>query len=322
MFPWGDNRRFNSFTGYINRSFGGRIQKLTIDAGFTCPNRDGTVGLGGCTFCNNDSFNPSYCNPNKSVSQQIKEGIEFHAFRYRRVDKFLAYFQAYSNTYAPLETLKKLYEEALSFPQVIGLAIGTRPDCIDSEKLDYLASLAKTHHISVEYGVESCSNETLKQINRGHTFEKSVWAINETAKRGLNVGAHFILGLPGETDAQLIDQVKQINQLPLTTIKFHQLQVVKGTALANDFVKNPDKFSFFTKEEYFDLLVRIIERLSPKIVVERFIGEASLKSLIAPNWGKLRTDQLLILFEKLLEERDTWQGKKHINLAPGNGTPV
>jgi hypothetical protein len=309
MYPWGDNRRFNSFANYIKKTFGGRVQKLTLDAGFTCPNRDGTVGVGGCTYCNNDSFNPSYCSPTKSISQQIAEGIEFHAFRYRRVEKFIAYFQAYSNTYAPLAKLKELYQDALSYPNVVGLSIGTRPDCVDEEKLDYLASLAKSYHISVEYGVESCSNATLNAINRGHTFEQSEYAIEQSAKRGLNVGAHFILGLPGESTDQLITQTETIGKLPLTTIKFHQLQIVRNTAMANEYAQNPDKFKFFSIDEYLDLLVTIVERLNPSIVIERFTGEASPATLIAPNWGKLRTDQLLVKLERLLEKNDTWQGK-------------
>lgn len=309
MFAWGDNRRFNSYAGYIKRKFGGRVQKLTIDAGFTCPNRDGTIGTGGCTFCNNNSFNPSYCSPQKTISQQLAEGMEFHAFRYRRVVKFLAYFQAYSNTYDSIERLNELYTEALSYPNVTGLVIGTRPDCVDGAKLDFLADLSKKYYVSVEYGVESCYNSTLARINRGHTFEKSVWAIEETVRRGLNVGAHFILGLPGETEHDLISQIDIISKLPLTTIKFHQLQVVKDTTMALEFAQNPDAFKFFTVDEYLDLLVKIIERLNPRIVIERFTGEASPQTLIAPSWGKLRTDQLLVKLEKLLEENNTWQGK-------------
>ncbi len=309
MYPWGDNRRFNSYAGYIRRKFGGRIQKLTLDAGFTCPNRDGTIGTGGCSYCNNDSFNPSYCSPEKSIKQQLAEGVEFHAFRYRRVVKFLAYFQAYSNTYASVERLQELYSVALSYPNVTGLVIGTRPDCVDEEKLDYLASLAKNHYVSVEYGVESCNDITLERINRGHTFEKSLWAIDQTVIRGLNVGAHFILGLPGESVEDIIAQTKIISKLPLTTIKFHQLQIVKDTLMAKEFASNPNEFNFFTVDQYLELIVQIIERLNPNIVIERFTGEASPKTLIAPFWGKLRTDQLLVKLEKLLEEKETWQGK-------------
>ncbi|MDD4383801.1 MAG: TIGR01212 family radical SAM protein [Bacteroidales bacterium] len=309
MFEWGDNRRFNSYTNYIKRKFGSRVQKLTIDAGFTCPNRDGTISIGGCTYCNNNSFNPSYCKPEKSIIQQLDEGIEFHAFRYRRAERFLAYFQAYSNTYASLEQLKLLFSKALSHPKITGIIVGTRPDCVDSEKLDYLAELSRKYYVSIEYGVESFQNKTLERINRGHTYEKSVWAIEETAKRGLDVSAHFILGLPGESKAELIEQTKEINKLPITTIKFHQLQVVKNTAMAKDYAGNPETFNLFTLDEYLDLMAKIIERLNPRIVVERFTSEVPPQFLIAPNWGKLRADQVLIMFEKLLEDRDTWQGK-------------
>jgi hypothetical protein len=315
MYTWGDNRRFNSYAGYIKKKFGGRVQKLTIDAGFTCPNRDGSIGTGGCTYCNNNSFNPSYCTPQKSITQQLAEGVEFHAFRYRRVVKFLAYFQAYSNTYGSIRKLQELYNEALSYPNVAGLVIGTRPDCVDIEKLDYLAKIAESYYVSIEYGVESVFNETLNRINRGHSFEKSVWAIEETAKRGLNVGAHFIIGLPGETEIDHVNQVDTINKLPLTTIKFHQLQIVKDTAMELEYNQNPNAFKFYTVDEYLELLVKIIERLNPKIVIERFTGEASPQTLIAPIWGKFRTDQLLIKLEALLEKKDTWQGKLYEDIS-------
>lgn len=309
MYTWGDNRRFNSYTSYIKRKFGARIQKLTVDAGFTCPNRDGTLGVGGCTYCNNDSFNPSYCSPHKSITVQLSEGIEFHQFRYRRAKNYLAYFQAYSNTYAPLNKLEELYNDALSFPNIMGLVIGTRPDCVDIEKLDYLSDLAKKYYISIEFGVESCNNNTLMRINRGHTFEKSEWAITEAAKRGLNVGAHLIIGLPGESKNDILKQIDAINSLPLTSIKFHQLQIIKNTQMALDYANRKDAFSLFTMDGYLELMVDIIERLNPELVIERFSGEAHPTTLIAPHWGKFRHDQLLQKFEKLLEERNAWQGK-------------
>lgn len=309
IYPWGDERRFNSYSRYIKRTFGGRVQKLTIDAGFTCPNRDGSVGTGGCSFCNNDSFNPSYCTPQKTIKQQLKEGIEFHTVRYRRAEKYLAYFQAFSNTYAPLERLKEIYEQALTFPDVIGIVVGTRPDCVDDDKLNYFHELSKKYYLSIEYGVETCSNDTLKRINRGHNFEKSVWAIEQTAIRNIKVGAHFIVGLPGEDREYLLEQINTINRLPITTIKFHQLQIVKDTKMASEYEQHPDSFHFYTVDEYLILLSEMIERLSPNIVVERLTGEASPRTLIAPEWGKLRTDQLLVKFEGLLAERDTWQGK-------------
>lgn len=309
MYYWGDNRRFNSYAGYIKRKFGGRVQKLTLDAGFSCPNRDGTISVGGCAYCNNSSFNPSYCSPQKSITQQLDEGIDFHTFRYRRVEKFFAYFQAFTNTYGSLGKLKELYGEALAHDKVQGIVIGTRPDCIDDEKLDYLAGLSKDYYVSVEYGVESCNNQTLIRINRGHTFEKSVWAIEETARRGLNVGAHFILGLPGEKRDELVSQTNTISKLPLTTIKFHQLQIVKDTTFALDYQEDPSKFNFYSMDEYLELMAEIVERLNPNFVVERFTGEASPRTLIAPIWGKYRSDQLLQKFENLLEQKDTWQGK-------------
>lgn len=313
MFDWGDNRRFNSYAGYIKRRFGQRVQKLTIDAGFTCPNRDGTLAKGGCTYCNNSSFNPSYCEPEKPIIQQLEEGIQFHAFRYRRADHFLAYFQAFSNTYAPLSELKRIYGEALLHPKVSGIILGTRPDCVDEEKLDYLATLNKNHYVAIEFGVESTNNQTLRRINRGHGYEKSVWAIEEAAKRGLDVGAHFIIGLPGEKKEDILAQVSMINKLPLTTIKFHQLQIVKNTVMAAEYTKNPADFTLFDREEYLELIMRMLERLNPAIVVERFTSEVPPDYLIAPIWGKERADQILVEFEKMLEENDTWQGKHYTN---------
>ncbi|MEY1637913.1 TIGR01212 family radical SAM protein [Tenuifilum osseticum] len=309
VYPWGDTRRYNSYSGYFKREFGGRVQKLTIDAGFTCPNRDGTVGLGGCTYCNNDAFNPSYCTPQKSITQQIEEGIEFHAVRYRRADRYLAYFQAYSNTYAPLEKLRALYSEALSHPKIIGLVIGTRPDCVDEAKLDYFQQLNSKYYIALEYGVESCYNRTLQLINRGHTFEQSVWAINETSKRGIRVGAHFIFGLPGETQEQMLAEADIISKLPLHTVKFHQLQIIKGTIMEQQYTTNPEWFMLFSMDEYFNFLADFIERLNPNFVIERFTGEAPPRYLAVPPWGNLRTDQLMIAFENVLEKRDTWQGR-------------
>ncbi len=309
LYTWGDTRRFNSYAGYMKRTFGGRVQKLTVDAGFTCPNRDGRVGVGGCTFCNNASFSPGYCIPEKSVIQQINEGITFHEVRYRRAEKYMVYFQAYSNTYAPLDYLMSLYEEALSHPKVVGIAIGTRPDCVDEAKLDYLAHLSEKFYVNLEFGVESCSNKTLKHINRGHTFEQSVWAIKESAKRNLNVGTHFIIGLPGENESDIFAMVNEINRLPISSVKFHQLQVIAGTAMATEYGHSPESFNFYTLDGYLELMVRIVERLRPTIVFERFTGEARPETLIAPIWGKLRNDQVLVKFEKLLEEQNTWQGR-------------
>ncbi len=309
-YPWGDSRRYNTYSGYFRRTFGGRVQKLTIDAGFTCPNRDGTVGTGGCTYCNNDAFNPSYCSAVKPILQQVEEGIEFHANRYRRAESFLAYFQAFSNTHAPLEKLKEIYAQALAHPKVIGLVIGTRPDCIDEAKLDYFAELAQNRYVIVEYGIESCHNQTLERINRGHTYEQAEWAIRETAKRGIRTGAHLIFGLPGESREEMLSQAAIISRLPLDTVKFHQLQIVKDTAMEKEFIAHPEQFHLFELEEYLSFLANFLEQLNPNIVVERFVNEVPPWFLVAPIWGNYRADQLGIMFEKLLEARNTWQGKE------------
>lgn len=309
VYPWGHERRFNAYSNYFRSIYGARVQKVSIDAGFTCPNRDGTKAYGGCSYCNNDAFNPSYCLPEKSVSQQIEEGIEFHKWRYTEAVSYLAYFQAFSNTYASLETLRKLYEEALSYPGVIGLIIGTRPDCIDDEKLAYIKELSGKGYIAVEYGIESCYNKTLLRINRGHSFEDAVSAVEKTAALGINTGAHFILGLPGETREEMLNQAEIISSLPLKTVKFHQLQIFKETTMEKEFHDNPADFELFTWEEYLDFFISFLERLNPAIVVERFTGEAPVRFLTGMGWGKKRTDQIVSLFEKRLEELDTWQGR-------------
>ncbi|MDO9580814.1 MAG: TIGR01212 family radical SAM protein, partial [Bacteroidales bacterium] len=301
-YPWGHERRFNAYSNYFRTIYGARVQKVSIDAGFTCPNRDGTVGYGGCTYCNNDAFNPSYCIPAKSVSQQIEEGIEFHRRRYREAVSYLAYFQAYSNTYDSLDKLKKLYEEALSYPGVIGLIIGTRPDCIDDEKLEYLKELSMKYYLAVEYGIETCNNKTLKRINRGHSYEDAVIAVERTAALGIITGAHFIFGLPGETREEMLNQSSVISRLPLKTVKFHQLQIIKGTTMEKEFQHNPVEFELFTWEEYLDFFVRFLERLNPAFVVERFTGEAPPRFLTGEGWGKKRTDQIVNLIEKRLED--------------------
>jgi uncharacterized protein len=308
-YPWGHHRRYNNYAEYFRLQLGERVQKVTIDAGFSCPNRDGSKGRGGCTFCNNDGFNPSYNQPHKTITQQITEGVEFHANRYRNAGKFLAYFQAYSNTYKPLPELKKLYEEALAQPSVMGLVIGTRPDCIDAEKLDYFAELAQKHYITVEYGIESCYNRTLERVNRCHTFEEGVWAIEETAKRGIKTGAHFILGFPGETREDMLNGIQIINKLPIDNIKFHQLQILRNTAMATEYELYPENFSFFERDEYIDFFISILEQLNPAFVVERFAAEVPPRFLLSPNWGMVRNFQLLQMLEKRLEVLDTWQGR-------------
>lgn len=315
-YAWGDSRRFNSYSGYFRRIFGGRVQKLSIDAGFSCPNRDGKLNTGGCTFCNNNAFNPSYCMPEKSISQQLEEGITFHEWRYKKSGRYLAYFQAYSNTYAPLEVLKERYQEALSHPQVVGLVIGTRPDCVDEDKLNYIATLAQEHFVAVEYGIESCYDETLKRVHRGHSFAQTRWAIEQTAKRGIHVGGHMIMGLPGESNALLMQQATLINQLPLNTLKLHQLQILKGSLMEEDYKLHPENYRSFELEEYIRLVADFLEILNPEISMERFAGEVPPRFQAAPerSWRRadgrlIRNEEIPVLVENELKRRDSWQGK-------------
>ena len=247
-YSWRHDRRYNDFPTYFRNEFSERIQKVSIDAGFTCPNRDGTKGTGGCTYCNNKTFKPTYCNLATSVSDQIQKGVDFFAKKYKSM-RFLAYFQAYTNTYAPLENLKVIYEEALSHPKIVGLVVSTRPDAVSEELLDYFKGLSQRVYIMLEFGVESHLDRTLQAINRGHTFTESVWALKETAKRGINNCAHMILGLPGENRDELLEQSKVISQLPVKNLKLHQLQIHKGTVLAKHYDENPNDFNLYTAEE-------------------------------------------------------------------------
>ena len=326
-FPEG--KRYNSFVGYFRRKYGERLQKIVLDAGFTCPNRDGKVGRGGCTYCDNAAFHPSYSTSGKSLHQQMDEGIGFHKVRYRTTEHYLAYFQSYSNTYAPLERLRELYEEALSHPSVVGIVIGTRPDCVDEQKLDYLAQLASSPFppsvssdmgdapskpfaspiVIVEYGIESCYDRTLERINRGHDFETARRAVHMTAERGIDVGAHFILGLPGETRQMMLDACSLINALPLRSVKFHQLQIVKGTRMEKEYAQCPQDFERFSLDGYLDFFTDMLERLRPDLCIERFAGEVPPRFVNETPWGLIRNTELLRLLDQRLEQRDTWQGR-------------
>lgn len=308
-YPWGDRRRFNSYSGYFRGLFGTRVQKLSVNAGFTCPNRDGTISSGGCTFCNNEAFCPSYCDPAKGIARQLHEGIEFHRNRYRSADRYLAYFQSFSNTHAPLDRLKEVCCEASSVEGIAGIILGTRPDCVDAEKLDYFAGLARERFIAIEYGIESCYDSTLLAVNRGHDFRCSEEAVAETKKRGIHTGAHFILGLPGETKDMMLAQAEAINRLGPDTVKFHQLQIFKNTPMEAEYHADPSKFHFFALDEYLDFFIDLLERLDPAIVIERFAGEAPPRFRTGPDWGNIRNEQLLAMLEKRLEERDTFQGR-------------
>ena len=304
--------RYNELSVWFTKIFPFKVQKISLNAGFTCPNRDGSVGYGGCTYCNNQTFNPAYCRTEKSVTEQLEEGKQFFARKYPDM-KYLAYFQAYTNTYGELQELKRKYEEALQVPDVVGIVIGTRPDCMPDELLDYLEELNRRTFLIVEYGVESTDNGTLKRINRGHTFEVAEEAIRRTAERGIRVGAHIILGLPGETREMLIRQAGILSTLPLTTLKLHQLQLIKGTRMAAEYAENPTDFHLYTADEYIDLAIDYVEHLRPDIVLERFVSQSPKELLIAPDWG-LKNHEFTDKVKKLMRERDSFQGKKYIQI--------
>lgn len=302
---------YNDLSGFFAKHFPYKVQKISINAGFTCPNRDGTAGYGGCTYCNNQTFNPAYCHTEKSVTQQLEEGKVFFAKKYPEM-KYLAYFQAYTNTYGGLEELKRKYEEALQVEGVVGLVIGTRPDCMPDALLDYLAELASRTFLLVEYGIESVHDDTLQRINRGHTFSASVDAIRRTAARGIPVGGHVILGLPGDDRDRLMQQAETLSALPLTTLKLHQLQIIKGTRMAMEFERHPETFQLYTVDAYVDLVIDYLEHLRPDIVLERFISQSPKELLLAPDWG-VKNYQFTDKVKKRMKERNAWQGKYYKN---------
>lgn len=320
FFPEG--KRYNTFVGYYRRQYGERLQKLVIDAGFTCPNRDGTVGRGGCSFCDNAAFHPSYSTSGKSIAEQIDDGIEFHQVRYRNTKHYLAYFQSYSNTYAPVSRLRELYLAALTHPKIVGIVVGTRPDCVDEEKLDFLAGLkageglGDWHRdgfehpvVKVEYGIESCYDETLLRVGRGHDVAVAEKAVRMSAERGLEPGAHFILGLPGETREMLLGQCRFISSMPLHSVKFHQLQIVKGTRMEKEFAQVPQDFLRLSLPDYLDMVIDILERLRPDLYIERVAGEVPPRFVNETQWGLIRNFQILHLLDERLSERNTWQGR-------------
>lgn len=296
---------YNDYGTWIRRQFPYRVQKISIDAGFTCPNRDGRISTGGCIYCDNRTFNPSYCQRRHSVTEQLEEGKRFFAHKYPDM-KYLAYFQAFTNTYAPLAQLKSLYEEALSVPDIVGIVIGTRPDCMPDELLDYLVELNERTFVLVEYGVESTNDDTLLRINRGHTFQQSCDAIERTHQRGLLTGAHIILGLPGEDAAESLRQAPIISGLPIDILKIHQMQIIRGTRLAELYAAEP--FHIYTVDEYIHLIAGYIQRLRPDMVLERFVSQSPKNLLIAPHWG-LKNYEFTNLLANHLRAHNIRQGQ-------------
>lgn len=299
------NFLYNSYGKYLQEKFGTRVHKVSVHAGFTCPNRDGTVARGGCTYCNIVSFTPESARPKYSVRDQIDAGIAFLKKRFA-AEKFIVYFQPYSNTYAPVGHLETLYCDALTHPDVIGLSIGTRPDCIDDEKLQMLAALARETFVGLEYGIESVYDETLRLINRGHDFACTANAIRRTQDFGLPVSGHTILGFPNETEAQMLASTAVINALKPEALKIHHLHVVKHTELARQFAEQP--FHVYAFEEWKDLVIRYLERLAPEIIIERLYGEAPRDLLIAPRWNRTK-DEILGEIETEMRRRGTYQGR-------------
>ena len=300
------------FPTFLRRFFPFKVQKISLNAGFTCPNRDGTKGYGGCTYCNNQTFNPDYCRTEKSIATQLEEGKCFFAHKYPQM-KYLAYFQAYTNTYAGLEDLKRRYEEALEVDDVVGLVIGTRPDCMPDTLLDYLARLSERTFVLVEYGIESTLDGTLRRINRGHTWADTVDAVCRTHAHGLLCGGHVILGLPGETREDIWSQAGDVSSLPLDTLKLHQLQLIRGTRMAREWEERPQDFHLFGVEEYLDTVVGYIERLRPDIVLERFLSQSPRELLLAPDWG-LKNYEFTHRLQKKMREAGAYQGKKYMDM--------
>ncbi|MBP8992943.1 MAG: TIGR01212 family radical SAM protein [Bacteroidales bacterium] len=299
--PW------NDYSSYIKRIFGIRVQKISIDAGFTCPNRDGKISRGACFYCTNESFSPFYCTPKLSVTEQLQKGIEFFSKKYK-TQKYLAYFQSYTNTYGKVEDLKKLYLEALAVEGVIGLVIATRPDCIDEEIMKMLKEISKDKYLSIEYGAESTKNETLNFINRGHSWEQTIKAVELANNFQINCGLHFIIGLPGEDKTDFLNHAKKISKLNIQTLKIHQMQVLKKTKLADVYKESPELFYNLNLENYLDLMAEFLSYLNPNVVVERFTSESPKEMIIYPNWQGKKNFEISHMLEKKMNERKITQG--------------
>ncbi len=302
---------YNDFPSFLKRFFSYKVQKISINAGFTCPNRDGTVGLGGCTYCNNQTFSPAYCKTNKTITQQLEEGKCFFAHKYPSM-KYLAYFQSYTNTYDSFEILKAKYEEALSVRDVVGLVIGTRPDCVSDELLAYLGELSKNQFVLVEYGIETTSDKTLQRVNRGHSFDAVINAVQQTSQYGILTGGHVILGLPGETEDIILSQPEILSKLPLNILKLHQLQIIKGTRMEKEYIASPQDFHISTLEVYLDLVIEYLKRLRPDMVVERFISQSPQELILAPDWG-IRNYEFTMMLMKKMKEKEAYQGQLYTN---------
>ena len=310
--PQFNGHRYHLYNDWAKNEYGGRLQKVSIDAGFTCPNRDGSLGVGGCSFCNNEGFSPSYLREERNIGKQIDIGIEFMRRRYPKTKGFLAYFQSYSNTYDDLEQLKKNYGLALAHPEISGLVVGTRPDCLPEETLDYLAELSTHMRVELEIGIESCNDAVLRECLRGHDFTCTQEAIQRAAQRGLFITGHLLLGLPLETRSSLIDGAKALAKLPFDALKFHQLQIVRGTRLANQYRTTPESIQLLNPDGYLDAVIDVLEYLPPRIKIQRLGSEVPPNVLVSPDWG-MRLHKFPARLEERLQTRDSWQGKLFVD---------
>ena len=299
------NKRYNDLNSYFRSIFGCRVQKITIDAGLSCPNRDGKISTGGCIYCNTRGSGTGAHAKGQSVTDQIIAGKKALSKRYK-AKKFIAYFQSFTNTYAPLDTLKSLYEEALAIDDVIGLSIGTRPDCVDEPVLKLIGSYAKSHLIWIEYGLQSIHDKSLALINRGHDFQCFKDAVDATLNRGIKICAHVILGLPEETRSHMIETATTIAKMGIDGIKLHLLYVIKGTKLEKLYQQGT--YKCLEQQEYVNLVCDFLERIPGDVIIQRLTGDPHPEELVAPQWS-VKKAQTLSLIKETLEKRDSWQGK-------------
>jgi radical SAM protein (TIGR01212 family) len=310
LFPGG--KRYNAYGPFLKSRFGCRVYKVSVDGGFTCPNRDGTVAMGGCAYCSNDSFRPETASRLKPIPEQVKEGIDYLRKRYGAA-KFIAYFQPFTNTHGPLQALIPLYEAALAHPDVVGLSVGTRPDCVDESKIAWFERLARTHFVVLEYGLQSIYDTTLERINRGHDYRCWLEAMDLSRNRGIRLGAHLILGFPWETREAMLKMADVLSDKGLDFLKLHHLHVVRNTAMASEYLRNP--FPLFSLEDYADLVVDFLERLNPAICIERLSGFAPEEQLIGPIWSKSKGG-IQRQIEQRLAARNTYQGRLYQSIPP------
>lgn len=302
--------RYRKLKDYWSERVGGRLQKVSLNAGFSCPNRDGTLGVGGCLYCSNEAFTPAYCHEGQSLEEQIAAGLAFQQKRYPRARGFVGYLQAYTNTHGPLEELIAIYEPVLNHPGLEGLIIGTRPDCLPDALLDWLVEASRGHIVYLELGIESFSNETLHRMNRGHTIEQAEDALARIASRGLEVGGHFLVGFPGEPWTRFFDEVERFNRLPFHSVKVHQLHVFRDTPLARMYAEDPDRFDFPEKDAYLAQVADWLTRIRPDLFIDRIVGDAPPRFVVGPTWG-VRLDALVREFDALLEQLDIQQGSAY-----------